>query len=239
MTIKLVEKFEIEKGKSRKGAYLCSYCGRTFVACIGNAARRKADHCGCQPKPKPEKKPIQASEKNRQGTVETPYDPIPDSGIQKEVHHVPRFNHVSKAEIKRVPEYPFWVVLRNGKAIDRISMSSPERKRYKNQARHIAIKDFERKVGIDGLVAVYFHRDDCEGCAAMLPTFEAFALERCDIKFFALKRPRGVHMFELFNLKIYPTVIVYKNGKEHCRNETFRTDSVLLEWLKGIKKDET
>lgn len=121
------------KGRAKKAIYLCSYCNREAECYVGNVNAGKADSCGCKPTSKKGKKYTKSEKVKFYGNKETPWESIPDSGIQRDIQYVPSFSHVSQGSFIRVPSYPLWILKSGEREIGRVPMTTTERLKFKRE----------------------------------------------------------------------------------------------------------
>ena len=80
--------------------------------------------------------------------------------------------------------------------------------------------DFDKMIGEAAVpVLVDFHADWCGPCRAMAPTLDQFAAERVgDVVVMKLDTDANPKTTLRFNVRGIPTLIAFRNGKEHRRH---------------------
>ena len=76
-----------------------------------------------------------------------------------------------------------------------------------------------------GVVVVDFFRPDCKPCKWLAPTINSLAEDMPDIKFYRLDIYRAKNTDENYKITGYPTVIIFKDGKEVSREEGASRDN--------------
>lgn len=87
-----------------------------------------------------------------------------------------------------------------------------------NQNIQTSIKDFKKEIEESSqIVVLYFYSEDCPTCISFDPIFNSFADKYHDkFKFVKLLRQTNRQLAESLNVKISPSIVFLKEGKEAC-----------------------
>ena len=104
-----------------------------------------------------------------------------------------------------------------------------------NEIKHITSENFEKEVlNSDRIVIVDFWATWCGPCNRLTPVLEKIASENSDIKIAKadIDNENVKELKEKYEIKGYPTMIIFKNGEEVKRILGYREESEILKEIR-------
>lgn len=104
-----------------------------------------------------------------------------------------------------------------------------------NEIKHITSENFEKEVlNSDRIVIVDFWATWCGPCNRLTPVLEKIASENGDIKIAKadIDNENVKELKEKYEIKGYPTMIIFKNGEEVKRILGYREESEILKEIR-------
>lgn len=104
-----------------------------------------------------------------------------------------------------------------------------------NEIKHITGENFEKEVlNSDKIVIVDFWATWCGPCNRLTPVLEKIATENNDIKIVKadIDNENVKELKEKYEIKGYPTMIIFKNGEEVKRILGYREESEILKEIR-------
>lgn len=104
-----------------------------------------------------------------------------------------------------------------------------------NEIKHITSENFEKEVlNSDRIVIVDFWATWCGPCNRLTPVLEKIASENSDIKIVKadIDNENVKELKEKYEIKGYPTMIIFKNGEEVKRILGYREESEILKEIR-------
>ena len=104
-----------------------------------------------------------------------------------------------------------------------------------NEIKHITSENFEKEVlNSDRIVIVDFWATWCGPCNRLTPVLEKIASENSDIKIAKadIDNENVKELKERYEVKGYPTMIIFKNGEEVKRILGYREESEILKEIR-------
>ena len=104
-----------------------------------------------------------------------------------------------------------------------------------NEIKHITCENFEKEVlNSDRIVIVDFWATWCGPCNRLTPVLEKIASENSDIKIAKadIDNENVKELKEKYEIKGYPTMIIFKNGEEVKRILGYREESEILKEIR-------
>lgn len=104
-----------------------------------------------------------------------------------------------------------------------------------NEIKHITSENFEKEVlNSDRIVIVDFWATWCGPCNRLTPVLEKIASENSDIKIAKadIDNENVKELKEKYEIKGYPTMLIFKNGEEVKRILGYREESEILKEIR-------
>lgn len=104
-----------------------------------------------------------------------------------------------------------------------------------NEIKHITSENFEKEVlNSDRIVIVDFWATWCGPCNRLTPVLEKIASENSDIKIVKadIDNENVKELKEKYEIKGYPTMLIFKNGEEVKRILGYREESEILKEIR-------